>query len=378
MAEVPVSLRFASPLFPWLPLATLVVLAVVFAVDFTRRRRLLDRIGSAPQLARMMASLSMRGRVVKAVLVVAAATLIALAAARPEIEGDSTWRKRGIDVVVVMDFSKSMLARDVYPSRLGRMVKEVDDLLDRLESDRVAVVAFAGTAAHFPLSDDHEAVRNLYAGLSPQDLPPGSDLGEALLVARCLVRPDLVEDPGCARVGGRGRGGAPLGGAAEAPAPPPPPADRSRVIVLFTDGEDTGNGARAQVEQAVMLGIHVYLVGMGTVKGELIPELDDDGNQVGWKKTDDGRSFVTTRLDQGALEELAEVAGGEGHYLENPTAKDVAGLLGQLAKGDLDARMATEWKSVHHWLLFPAFLLLVIEACLSGRRRRVLYPEEPS
>ena len=255
----------------------------------------------------------------------------------------------------------------------------LDDLLDLLESDRVAVVTFAGAAAHFPLSHDYEAVRNLYVGLSPQDMPPGSDLGEALLVARCLVRPDLVEDPGCARVGGRGGGGAPVGQDGAAPAPEPEPrTDRSRVIVLFTDGEDTGDRARAEVEQAVMLGIHVYLVGIGTVAGELIPELDDDGEQVGWKKTADGQSFVTTRLDQAGLQELAAVAGGDGHYFEGVAAKDLAGLLGHLEKGDLDARMETEWKSVYQWLLFPAFLLLAIEACTSGRRRRVLYPEEQS
>ena len=372
------SIRFASPLSLYLPAAVALVLAIAFALDFHRRRRLLDKIGDPGQLTRMMASLSTRARVIKAVLLATAMTMIAIAITRPEVEGESTWSKRGIDVVVAMDFSKSMMARDVYPSRLEHMVKEVDDLLDLLDLDRVAVVTFSGAAAHFPLTHDYEAVRNLYRGLSPQDMPPGSDLGEAIMVARCIVRPDLLEDPGCERVGGRGRGGAPLDGSDEDKelATEPEIAERARAIVLLTDGEDTESRARAEVERAVLLGIHVYVVGIGTIAGELIPELDDDGNEVGWKKTEDGKSFITTRLDQAGLKELAEIAGGEGHYFDGARAADLAEVLKRLKRGDLDSRVKKEWKADYQWVLLIGFLLLVIEACISGRRRRMLYPEE--
>ena len=366
---------------------TLVAVTLVYALEFTRRRRLLDRIGYSPMLQRMMASLSPRRRVVKAVLFTVGATAVLVALAHPLGSGEKRWRQRGIDIALVMDYSKSMLAKDVYPTRLERMEREVSDLTDRLKSDRIAPVVFAGAAAHFPLTHDHEAARALYGSITPADLPPGSDLGEAMLVARCLLRPDVAEGA-CARVGGRGRGGDPLsaepgwGSGRERPESARPAAksgeaddqDRARAIVLFTDGEDTEQGARAQVQEAVRLGIDVYVIGVGTQAGELVPEVDENGQVNGWKKLPDG-SFVTTRLDQAKLRELAQLAGGEGHYfvLDSKT-RGLEGLVARLQRlkeGNLDERVLETAEEMFQWVLFPAFLLLLIEACLSDRRRRV-------
>jgi Ca-activated chloride channel homolog len=364
---------FAREAVQWLALGTLVFLTIAYALDYTRRRRGIERIGDAPQLRRMTASLSSRRRTIKAILHVTALTLIVAALARPQVEGESTWKKRGIDLVVAMDYSKSMLARDVYPSRAERMQLEVESLLDALESDRVATVAFAGAAAHFPLTHDTEAARSLFRGLSPLDMPPGSDLGEAIMISRCIVLPGVLDDPTCERVGGRGRGGAPLD---EEPAPPPSAgelADRARAIVVFTDGEDTGDRAAQEVARAAQLGIHVYFVGVGTPSGELIPELDLEGNEVGWKKTPDGKSFVTTRLDLATLDELAAIAGGESQlYILAPDqagAPDLLRQLRHLKKGDLDQRVIKTPVEVFQWFLFPALMLLLIEACISARRR---------
>ena len=375
---------FGSVGWAWAALATLVILTLVFALDFTRRRRLLSRIGYSPMLERMMAPLSPKKRVAKAVLFTVGGTGLVLALAHPLGEGTTTWRKRGIDIAVVMDYSKSMLAKDVYPTRLERMQNEVDDITRKLTSDRIATVVFAGAAIHFPLTQDHHAAGQLL-DISPADLPPGSDLGEALLVARCLLRPDVVEG-GCARVGGRGHGGDPLRAdldwrtgqrPIDRDKPAGPPAsdagDRARAILLFTDGGDTENHAAAEVKRAVKLGIQVYVIGVGTLAGELVPQIDDDGKVVGWQKQDDG-SFVTTRLDQPRLKELAGLAGGDGHYyvLDSKT-RALDGLvqrLGQLKEGDLDKRVQKQPEEEFQWILFPAFLLLVIEACTSDRRRR--------
>jgi Ca-activated chloride channel homolog len=366
---------------------TLVGMTLLFALEFTRRRRLLEKIGYSPMLQRMMASLAPRRRVVKVVLLTVGATGVVLALAHPLGPGEKRWRQRGIDIALVMDYSKSMLAKDVYPTRLERMEREVTDLSERLKSDRIAPVVFAGAAAHFPLTQDHEAARMLVGSITPADLPPGSDLGEAILVARCLLRPEVTEG-GCARIGGRGQGGDPLTPEpgwegrgrppvqAEQPAPAREEDDRARAIVLFTDGEDTEQGGQAQVEEAVRLGIEVYIVGVGTLAGELVPEVDENGQVNGWKKLPDG-SFVTTRLDQAKLKELAQVAGGEGHYfvLDSKT-RGLDGLVSRLQRlkeGNLDERVLETAEEMYQWALFPAFLLLLIEACLSDRRRKVVW-----
>ena len=213
-------MTFALGIVKWLAFATALALAIAFALDFTYRRRQLDRIGHLPQLQRMAASLSPGRRVLRSVLLAVAVTLAVFALARPQVRGETTWTKRGIDVAVVMDYSKSMLARDIYPSRTKRTEIEVDQLLDELEADRVATVAFAGAAVRFPLTHDHEAARILFRGLTPYDMPAGSDLGEGVRMARCMLRPDLLGEAGCGRDGGRGRGGAPVtgrGGASPAP-----------------------------------------------------------------------------------------------------------------------------------------------------------------
>jgi Ca-activated chloride channel homolog len=365
---------FGNAIAQWAVVPALVLLTIVFALDFTRRRRLYDRIGDAPMLQRMAASVSTRRRVVKATLFIIALVLVVATLAGPRVAGETVWRQRGIDIVFALDYSKSMLARDVYPTRLERATLEVEELTARLAADRIATVVFAGGAVHFPLSHDHAAARALYEGVTPADLPPGSDLGGALRLGRCLLRPDVVEG-GCGRIGGRGHGGDPLTGPATVPeARAPSVADRARAIVLFSDGEDTEGQGRAEIEQAVRLGIQVFIVGVGTVAGELVPEVDAQGKPVGWKKGADG-GFVTTRLDQAGLKELAALAGGEERYflLDSRTQRldDLLAALDHLKKGDLDERVVRKPKEVYQWLLFPAFLLLVIEACLAERKRKV-------
>ena len=359
---------------------TLVGLTLLFALDTTRRRRQMERIGHTPMLQRMTASLSNRRRSLRAVLYTLGATGVVLALAHPLGRGETKWQQRGIDITLVLDYSKSMLARDVYPTRLERMELEIDEMTDDLKSDRIATVLFAGAAIHFPLTHDHKAAKLLWSGFTPADLPPGSDVGEALRVARCLLRPDVVEGA-CARVGGRGRGGDPLGPetawgdpAATAPrAKEEKQGDRARAIILVTDGEDTENLAGAEVQEAVRLGIDVFIVGVGTVAGELVPEIDEEGKITGWKKQPDG-SFVTTRLDQAKLKELAQLAGGDGrYYVLDSKSRGLDGLtarLKRLKEGNLDERAIKTYEERFQWVLFPAFILLLIEACASERRKK--------
>lgn len=378
---------FAEGIWRYLALASIVVLAVVFALDFTRRRHALERVGHLPQLRRMMSSLSEERRVAKAVLLVSGIALVIASLSRPQTKGEMKWKKRGIDVAIVMDYSKSMLARDMAPSRVERMEREVIALLDHedLKNDRVAIVAFAGAAAHFPLTHDHEAAKLLFDGLTPLEMPPGSDLGEALRRARCVVRPDMLDDPDCARQEVRGRGGAPLrrDGVDDTEDLPTDRigVERARAIVLFTDGEDTEGTVKAELKKAVDLDIAVYIVGVGTPSGELIPEFAPDSSGplfkrkvTGWKQSEDGKSFVFTRLEDGALKELARDAGNEDSYFRLDARRmrtaDLVDELDKLKKGDLDERMVSIPKEAFQWLLFPAFMLLLIEVCLSERRRR--------
>jgi len=383
--------KFRGDLAWWYSLIAGGVVTLAYVLAAYLRKRKLDKIGYTPQLKRMMASLSVPRRVIKATLVIGAVTLCTFVLARPYVRGKSTWRKQGIDIVVAMDFSKSMLARDIDPSRVERMKQEVDNLFEELDSDRVSVVTFSGAAAHFPLTHDYKSARNLYKGLRPWDMPPGSDVGEALMIARCVARPDL-QSKDCKRVGGHGQGGAPLpddpeykddplGDKAKDELASVDPKNRSQAIILFTDGGDTAGRARQEVQRAIDANIHVFIVGVGTTAGELIPDVDQDGNDVGWVRDKNGK-LVHSKLEEAKLRELAELAGGEGHYF-SVASQDfgtdaLITQLRRLKRGDMDKRVISEPKEIYQWLLFPAFLMLLIEACISDRKRRVLYPEEHS
>jgi Ca-activated chloride channel family protein len=359
---------FADKRFLVVAAGLVLVLAVAYALELQRRRHLLDRLGHAPQLARMVASMSSVRRGIKTVLIVLAVGLVALALARPQTEGEKLWKQRGIDVALVIDFSKSMLAADVYPSRIELAKIDADHMLDKFFGDRVALVAFGGEAIHYPLTTDHEAAKKLYDRLDPRDMVPGTDIGEALRTARCLLRYD-VADADCAYM--RNEHGGPALGAE--PKPKAEAIDRGRAIVVFTDGEDTEGHAKAEVERAAQLGIDIFFIGVGTKAGARIPDYGPKGELLGWKKAPDGNSYYTTRLDESALKELAVAAGGEDHYLyANPRGFNVEGIvkaLSRLKEGNLEERTESVPSEAYHWFLFPAFLALVIEACMSDRRR---------
>ena len=363
-------MSFGDPVILWIALGVLLGLAVVFALDYTRKQRLLAKIGDVSTLNSMSRSVSPRRRLTKSVCFVAAAFLALVALARPQIEGESVWRQRGIDVAVVLDYSKSMLAKDVYPSRFERMTAEAEDLLDNLGADRVTTIVFAGAAIHFPLTHDSFAARLLYAGLEPQDLAPGSDLGEALRLARCLLVPDGSEV--CQNRSLRKDWSYCSGDSVQTLTKPGPERDRSRAIVVFTDAEDTEGRAKEEVMAALDAGIEVFVIGVGTGAGELIPIYDDSGNEVGAVEDENG-AFVKTSLDQALLRELDEISSKVHVFRITGSAgvqKKLRKALLSLKQGEIEQRVESKPIEVYMWFLFPAFMLVLIESCLSERAKR--------
>lgn len=338
-------MRLAHPALLWLLLAVPVVV-LAYAVAFTRRRRLLERLGSPGLVARMAAGVSTPRKVARAVYTTAALALLALALARPQAGGRAKLEKqRGLDLVVALDFSKSMLARDVYPSRLERAKRELERLMDRLAGDRIGLVAFAGDTLVYPPTTDYAAVKLFWRDLGPTDMPVGGTaIGRALKSSLEL----LVRLRG--KNGGDGR---------------------SQVILLLTDGEDTESEPLAVADEAAQLGVRIYSVGVGSRSGELVPEVDDTGNVTGYMKDKDGK-YVTSRLAEDMLRQLASKTGGE--YLRADTKRfgveEVEAALLGLKRTENEARLVKQYDEVFEVLLLPAFLLLVGEACASERRRR--------
>lgn len=391
-------MTFVTPWLAGLALAAPVFVLVLYAYDRERRRELTSRLGELPVVGKVIASASPGRRTAKALIVTLAMALIALSAARPQIAGTRAVELRGLDLVVGIDVSKSMLVDDVGPtaetvakkletSRLARARELARAVIDELPGDRIAPVVFAASAAHFPLTEDHLVATNFLRDLGPADLPQGSNLAEVFRVSRCLLRPDLYEDLGCARIGRRGHGGDPLRGESLDPKPTAPDRDavieqkveRGKAILIFTDGGDSDAATVREVKMARELGIAVFLVGLGTPAGGLVHDVDlATGKRLPAAKTLPDGSTVTSKRDDAGMKALAAASGDEHRYLiaaergELDATPIVTALRG--VNRGLATKRIKDQRDLFQPFLFAGLMLLVVEAAISTRRRQ-RYPE---
>jgi Ca-activated chloride channel family protein len=341
-------MRLVHPHLLWL-LLLVPTLVLAYAIAFVRRRRALARLGNPTLIARMSAVTSVPRKVLRAALVCLAVGLLALAVARPQASGRAHLEKqRGLDLVVALDFSKSMLARDIYPSRLERAKRELERLMDKLSGDRVGLVAFAGETLTYPPTTDYDAVKLFWRDLSPADMPVGGTaIGRALSRATEMLT----------RL--RAAGG----------------ETRDQVILLLTDGEDTESQPLDAARAAAKVGIKVFAVGIGSRSGELVPESNEGETAAGYVKDRDGK-YVTSRLDEDLLAKLAAETGGG--YLRADAqhfgVEAIEAALAGLKRTESEARLVRQYDESFEYLLLPALLLLLVEACLGEQRRRPRLP----
>jgi Ca-activated chloride channel homolog len=389
-------MRFGTPWLVWLAAAAPLVVAALHLHDRARRRLLTGRLGELPVLGKMIASASPGRRIVKDAIAAAALALIAIAAARPQVAGTRKVELRGLDLVVAVDVSRSMLVDDVGPtaemaakhletSRLARARELARLVIDELPGDRVAPVVFAAAAAHFPLTEDHLVAANFLRDLGPGDLPQGSNLAEVFRVSRCLLRPDLYEDLGCARIGRRGSGGDPLHNDSldakprerERPDAIVQQVERGKAILLLSDGGDNDAGAIREIALARELGIAVFLVGLGTSAGGVVYDNEGGLRATMPKRQPDG-STVISRRDDAGMKALAAAGGDETRYLvasergELDPAPIVAAL--RAVNRGLATKQVKDVREMFQPFLFAALMLLVVESAI-GTRRRQRYPE---
>lgn len=390
-------MTFANFEVLYLVAAAPAALTLLFLYDRMQRARLTSRLGELPVIQKVMVTASPRRHVIKLVMCSLGVMFVLFALARPQIAGKRKVELRGLDLVVAVDVSKSMLVDDVGQtalmvekkipaSRLGRARELAAAVIDELPGDRVGPVVFAGAASHFPVTEDHEVASRFLYDLGPADLPPGSNLAEVFRVSRCLLRPDLYDDLGCARIGRRGHGGDPLPGESLETKDKDPDDDvleqkveRGKAIVIFTDGGDSDEEALKEVQVARELGIAVLVVGVGTDKGGIVHEIDYEGRPTPTPKKDKSGATVTSKRDDAGMILLAKAGGDEHRYFKASERGEVDPMPIVDALRAVNRGLATKEIDERHDIfqpfLFVGFMLLLIEAAISTRRRR-RYPEE--
>ncbi len=324
-------------------LAAALLLMLLGVAASRRRQRLLAKTFEGATLNRAVPLLVPGRMAAKNLLGALGVACFSLALAQPQCGTHSELAKRyGIDLVIAVDASSSMLARDVKPSRIERAKLELSGLIDRLKGDRVAIVVFAGDAfTQCPLTTDYAAAKMFLRAIDPASLPvQGTDIARALEESKNL----LVE--------------------AERGA-------KARAIVLLTDGEDTaGSAVDKQAQELSSLGIKVLSVGIGSAIGEPIPVVDSKGNPLGYKKDREGNT-VMSRLDETGLQALAEKTGGR--YVRpmpgGVSIQEVHEELDRLDKSEFESRLTVRYEERFQLLALPGMLLLLIGAALRPGRR---------
>ncbi|MEQ8763720.1 MAG: VWA domain-containing protein [Planctomycetota bacterium] len=322
----------------WLLLLALGVLLVGWWSESRRERTLRRMIGPRHRvLTAERSPLRRRLRVIVAALGVLAASLAALGPAGGV--SDRNVEQRGVDIVVCLDVSRSMLARDQAPTRLAAAQQEIRSLAERARGERLALVLFAGEARlSVPLTQDLDSFVEIAELADPYVLEKGgTDLGAALETALAAL------------VGRTGE---------------------HETILLLTDGEDLeGRGLRV-AETCRERGIRVHCLGFGSVRGGKITLEGEDGETF---LTDDAGQEVVTALDPGSLRRIADATGGEFVYaasLEDPLAALYEKRVLPMARRAFDSDRRNERENLYAWPLAAALLLWLLELALGDRRHR--------
>jgi Ca-activated chloride channel family protein len=334
--------------------AALVLLfaAMLIAASF-RRTRAIARFGDPALVAKLESYDATTRRTIKGVLLVLAMLSAFVALARPEFgNGTRIIPATNLDVVVVLDYSKSMYARDIAPSRIARAKAEVARLIKDLPGARFGAVAFAGEPMSFPLTSDGAAIAQFFRQLDPNDMPIG---GTA--TARALER------------------------ARELFARDPKSKDHVRVIVLVTDGEDLEGDPVSVANECAKEGTRIDVVQIGGRAPEIIPEVGADGKVTGIRHDENGKPLTTELTAEGETQ-LAKVASETSGTIVRAEHGDtgidtVARGLQRMMREELSEKVETVYAEEYAWPLGAALLLLVAEALLGETPRHKPVPLAP-
>lgn len=313
-------------------LALIPIAALIHRWAALRQHKARGRLGEASLVRELTSQVNWRGRRWKAGLWLLALTAIVLALARPQWGVEvQVVERQGVQVMVALDVSLSMLAQDLKPDRLSRAKLEIADLMNRLSGDEIGLVVFAGRSfVQFPLTFDYATAKAFLEGVQPGVITrQGTAIGDAI---RTALRGFDDERP------------------------------NRKVIVLMTDGEDHESNPLDAARQAAEEGVVIYAVGFGSPRGEPIPEYDEQGEFIGYKR-DRGGEMVLTKLDEATLSQIVQMT--EGRYFRaSADGRELEALqeaLERLGRGELESVL--ERRPIER---FQEFLWVALAALVSA------------
>ena len=326
--------RFEEPTYLYL-LLLLPFLAAFYLYSNYRRRKAIRKFGDPVLMAQLMPDVSKYRPDVKFWLVFAAIGLFAVLLARPQFGSKlETVKRQGVEVMIALDISNSMLAQDVQPSRLEKAKRLVAQLVDKMENDKVGMIVFAGDAfTQLPITSDYISAKMFLESINPSLISKqGTAIGAAINLATRSFTPQ------------EGVG---------------------RAVIVITDGENHEGGAVEAAKAAAEQGIQVTVLGVGMPDGAPIPvEGTND-----FRRDRDG-NVVVTRLNEQMCQEIAQA--GDGIYVRvdnsNAAQKVIAQEINKMAKADVETQVYTEFNEQFQAVAWIILLLLLAEMLILERK----------
>lgn len=327
--------RFANPDYLYLLLILPLLVGLFLYANYIRRQRL-KKYGDPVLLEELMPTVSKYRPNLKFWILFVAIALVIVMLARPQFGSKmETVKRSGVEAVIALDISNSMLAEDVAPSRLEKAKKMISRLVDTFNNDKVGMIVFAGEAfTQLPITSDYISAKMFLESITPSLITTqGTDIGAAIRLAMKSFTPN------------EGVG---------------------RAIVVITDGENHEGGALEAAKEAAEKNMQVFILGIGSPEGSPIP-VERGSND--FRRDKDG-NVIVTRLNEQMCQEIAKA--GNGLYIRvdnsNSAEKMLNNEIGKLAKSDVESQIFTEFDEQFEGLAWLVLILLVVEMLILDRK----------
>ena len=328
--------RFEDPKYLYL-LLLLALWAIIYILSCISRKRKLKRFGETQLIKALMPDASSKRQHIKFLIALFAAAMLIVALARPQMGMTvDNEKKQGIEVVIALDISNSMLAEDVSPNRLECAKQLISSTIDRMDNDKVGIVVFAFNM--LPITSDNISANMFLDAINPSLITrQGTAIGDAInLTTKSFTSKENV----------------------------------GRAVIVITDGEDHEGGAEEAAKEAAKKGIRVFIIGVGKDSGAPVPDPADKNKYI----VDKNGQTVISRLNKDMCRKIAEAGKGTFIYLTNaPTARErLFNDLDKIKKSEMSSAVYSSYAEQFQWVALIALIALIIDAIIMERKNHVL------